>query len=180
MDLERSAFAPESFDVVVAAFVLFHLPDPLRGLREMGRCLRRGGVVGTITWEGDPSFPAQRVWLEELDLRGAAPGFASVDHSLLCSTGVMECTLRAAGFAEVRTWTERLQNDYDPAGFIEMRTRRGASARRFASLDPRQRDRLLRSVERRFARMRPEDFVERTQMIFATAVRSRGPSPRGG
>jgi len=170
-DLERPAFAPDSFDVVVAAFVLFHLQDPLRGLREIARCLRPGGSLGTLTWEGDPTFPAQRVWIEELDAHGAAPGPSSVDHSLLCSTAAMERTLREAGYAAVHTWTDRLRNDYGPAGFIEMRTRRGASSRRFAALAPGRRRALLRSLERRFARMEPEDFVERTAMIFANAIR---------
>lgn len=171
MDLERSAFAAESFDVAVAAFVLFHVRDPLRALREIGRMLRRGGAIGTITWEGDATFPAQLAWIEELDAHGAVPAPDTVDHSRLCTTEVMEQTLRDAGYTRVRSWTDRLQHDYGRAGFIAMRTRRGGSSRRFASLPVERREGMLCNLERRFARMQPEDFVERTQMIFATAVR---------
>jgi hypothetical protein len=43
MDLERAAFAECAFDIAVAAFVPFHLRDPLCGLRELRRALRSGG-----------------------------------------------------------------------------------------------------------------------------------------
>jgi demethylmenaquinone methyltransferase / 2-methoxy-6-polyprenyl-1,4-benzoquinol methylase len=49
-------FADASFDVVVSAFVLRNLTDIDRGLREMRRVLRPGGVMGLLEF-GMPRIP---------------------------------------------------------------------------------------------------------------------------
>lgn len=42
-DVQELPFADDEFDLVVAAWVLFHLPDLDRGLAEIARVLRPGG-----------------------------------------------------------------------------------------------------------------------------------------
>jgi demethylmenaquinone methyltransferase / 2-methoxy-6-polyprenyl-1,4-benzoquinol methylase len=49
-------FADASFDIVVSAFVLRNLADIDRGLREMRRVLRPGGVMGVLEF-GMPTIP---------------------------------------------------------------------------------------------------------------------------
>jgi len=49
-------FPGASFDVVVSAFVLRNLSDTDRGLREMRRVLRPGGIVGVLEF-GLPTIP---------------------------------------------------------------------------------------------------------------------------
>jgi len=48
-DAQELPFADEEFDLVVAAWVLFHLPDLDRGLAEIARVLRPGGRLVAAT-----------------------------------------------------------------------------------------------------------------------------------
>jgi demethylmenaquinone methyltransferase/2-methoxy-6-polyprenyl-1,4-benzoquinol methylase len=54
-DVRRLPFSSGSFDVVVSAHMLEHLPDPLDGLGEMVRVLRAGGTLLLVTTR--PSVP---------------------------------------------------------------------------------------------------------------------------
>lgn len=48
-----------SFDLAMGAFVLSHLPDPVRGLREVARCVRPDGLVTTLGFDGRWRFAAK-------------------------------------------------------------------------------------------------------------------------
>jgi len=52
-DITALPFRTGTFDVVVAAFVLNHLAEPVLGLNEMGRVCRRGGVVLASTFSAN-------------------------------------------------------------------------------------------------------------------------------
>jgi SAM-dependent methyltransferase len=171
MDLGRSAIADGWFDVAVAAFVLFHLSDPVDALREIARGLRVGGSIGTLTWDGEPRFPAQLAWSEELAREGAHPGESVLDHEPLCTPARMEHTLREAGFMTVRAWTGEFEHVYEPGEFLSMRTSRGTSGYRFGCLPAESQERLLQRVRERFAGMGRDDFADRSGTVYATAVR---------
>ena len=49
-DVTALPFRDRAFDVVVAAFVVNHLPDPVVGLTELRRVTRRGGAVLASTF----------------------------------------------------------------------------------------------------------------------------------
>jgi SAM-dependent methyltransferase len=44
-------FADQSFDVAVMPLVIFFVPDPARGVAEMARVVRPGGLVGAYGWD---------------------------------------------------------------------------------------------------------------------------------
>jgi SAM-dependent methyltransferase len=48
-DVQALAFADQSFDVVIAAWMLYHVTDLHRGLREIARVLRPGGTLIATT-----------------------------------------------------------------------------------------------------------------------------------
>src|SRR5262249_23320961 len=103
MDMTQLGIPDGVFDVVVIAFALFHVGRPERALAEAHRVVRAGGSVGTITWDGDPRFPAETIWMQELDAHGAAldPGFTN--HEPVSSPDRMTRLLEEAGFRSVRS-----------------------------------------------------------------------------
>lgn len=61
MDAERLAFADESFDVVVAQYVVTAVPDPERALDEFVRVLKPGGEIVIATRIGADTGLRSRV-----------------------------------------------------------------------------------------------------------------------
>lgn len=170
MDARRLGFRSGVFDVVVIAFALFHFPDPFEALVEARRVMRPGGSIGVATWDGDPDFPAQQVWIEELDACGAGPaGAALADHDGVGNPTRMEDLLHRAGYSAVRAWPERFSHRYDLEGLIAIRTRVGSTKRRFESLGVQARARLLDRLRRRLSAMSPEDLTDTAEITFATA-----------
>ena len=49
----------ETFDLAVMALVIFFVPDPPKGVSEMARVVKKGGLVTSYTWDtvnkGSPS-----------------------------------------------------------------------------------------------------------------------------
>lgn len=66
-------FPDKSFDVAVMALVLFFLPDPTKGLAEMVRIVRPGGIVAAYSWDmlgGGWPFEPMRI---EMSVFNVAP-----------------------------------------------------------------------------------------------------------
>jgi ubiquinone/menaquinone biosynthesis C-methylase UbiE len=170
-DATALPFAASSYDVVVAAFVLFHLPDPAAGLREAHRVLRAGGTVGIVTWGRDSAVPAQQAWTEELNRYGAPSDGTLISRSEVMNTpGKLMALLNAAGFcqshAEIVPWSDHPSMDE----FITQRTTLGVAGRRLARLDPQRRAAFLQGVRARLESLSPEDFTDRSEVITAVAV----------
>jgi SAM-dependent methyltransferase len=104
-DVTALPFRAGSFDVVVAAFVVNHLPDPVAGLAELRRVTRRGGAV-LVSSFADTRAGAKST----VDAAAAAYGYVPpgwyADLQTCArgvgSAGAVERALRAAGFAR---WT---------------------------------------------------------------------------
>jgi ubiquinone/menaquinone biosynthesis C-methylase UbiE len=72
-DVQELPFADGSFDVAVAAWMLYHVPDLDRGLSELARVLRPGGILVAVT--------NSRYHLRELrELVGSGPSTLSFNR----------------------------------------------------------------------------------------------------
>jgi SAM-dependent methyltransferase len=76
-------YEPNRFDVAVMALVLFFVPDPHKGVSEMLRVTKPGGIVASYTWDVmRGGTPTQHLW-EEMDAMGkpaARPPSAEVSR----------------------------------------------------------------------------------------------------
>jgi SAM-dependent methyltransferase len=64
-------FDGDSFDVAVMPLVIFFVPDPAAGVAEMGRVVRRGGLVSAYAWDIPGGGFPYAVLQEEMRALGA-------------------------------------------------------------------------------------------------------------
>jgi SAM-dependent methyltransferase len=170
MDAQRLALRAGTFDVIVMAFMLFHLLDPGRGLEEAGRVLRPGGTIGVATWGEHFNSPAFDAWDEELAAHGA-PEQESIlaRHELVDTPEKLASLLATAGFSSIRSWSARPGFTTDLDHFVGWRTRLGPSKRRLLALDEPARTSCVTRARRRIEEMGPDGFRDRSEIILATA-----------
>ncbi|MGW9636016.1 class I SAM-dependent methyltransferase [Nocardiopsis alba] len=76
-DFHHLPFGDHTFDAAVAAFCLYHSPDPTSAIGEISRCLRREGLFIAITKSADSYAELDRL-LTDLSLTSADPTNASL------------------------------------------------------------------------------------------------------
>ena len=96
---EDLPFPDDAFDITLAQLVVHFMSDPVRGLREMGRVTRPGGVVAACVWDhaGD-SGPLSLFWQVVHSLDPDAPGEADLAGA---REGHLVELCRAAGLQRV-------------------------------------------------------------------------------
>jgi len=172
MSADRLALRPESIDIVILAFMLFHLPDAAAGLREVRRVLRPRGRAGIVVWGRDQTLPGFDIWQEELDAAGAAADPrdpAVMRHDAMDDTGKLTALLAQAGFADVRARTERHLYRWTPRSLLALQTACGGPSRRLASLSAQAQASCRARVLARFSALALEAFVYRPEVVYATA-----------
>jgi SAM-dependent methyltransferase len=124
-DVTALPFRDHVFEVVVAAFVVNHLPDPVAGLVELRRVTRAGGVLLASTFSVDRAAAKGAV-----DTVAAGYGFVAPDwyadlqtfaHAIGDAAAV-ERALGAAGFARCTVTAEPVDVGLeDPADVVRYR-----------------------------------------------------------
>lgn len=66
-------FADATFDAAVMALVIFFVPDPAKGVAEMVRVVRPGGLVTAYAWDATRGGAPIEVMWSELEAAGLAP-----------------------------------------------------------------------------------------------------------
>lgn len=94
-------YEDDAFDAAVMPLVLFFVPDPARGVAEMVRVVRAGGVVTAYAWDmPGAGFPYAILQAEMREMGVTVPAAPSVDASRL---DVMRELWTGAGLDEVET-----------------------------------------------------------------------------
>jgi SAM-dependent methyltransferase len=134
-DAQALRLSDASVDAAVMALVLFFLPDPAQGVRELVRVTRPGGTIAAYHWDPAGGGVPLRPILDALRAEGyESPGPPS---SWAASMDASEALWRNAGLVEVQTRQFEVHRDFD--SFEDYwRTAYGSSRLRdlFASISP--------------------------------------------
>ncbi|MEX2108971.1 MAG: methyltransferase domain-containing protein [Gemmatimonadaceae bacterium] len=174
MDAENLGIRPAVFDAALLLFVLFHVPDPLRALREIHPTLRTGGWLGLVVWGEDPGLPGSTLWAEELDRLGAAadPRDSSVmRQSWMDTPDKLDDLLKSAGFVSDQLWTQRFVHDWTVENLLATQTECGLPSRRLSSLSAESRDACVNRVRSRMESLTASELEYRVEIIYAVAHR---------
>jgi SAM-dependent methyltransferase len=167
-------FATERFDAAVMALVISFVPDPAKGVAEMARVVRPGGLVAAYAWDipggGFPFDPLHQV----LRAEGHAPPLPPRPE-IVCPAA-LRALWQGAGLESVETraiTVERRFESFD-AAWDAMRV--AASLRALIeAMTPEQAARLTAGVR---ARLRTDAAGAIVQSARANAVRGRVPAAR--
>lgn len=147
-DAQELPLPDASVDAAVMALVLFFVPDPLQGVREMMRVVTTGGTIAAYQWDlAGGGFPLQPI-LDAVHAEGhqsQQPPSAWV-ATLMAS----EDLWRSAGLVDVQTRPFEVSRTFD--SFDDYwRTAYGSPRLRdlFASLSPPQLQRMNEDTRRR-------------------------------
>lgn len=111
-------FADDSFDAAVMPLVIFFVPEPARGVAEMARVVRPGGLVTAYAWDMEGGgFPYEALQAELRAMGVAVPTEPSRQASRM---DIMQELWRAAGLEAVETRAITVQRTF--ADFAEYRT----------------------------------------------------------
>jgi ubiquinone/menaquinone biosynthesis C-methylase UbiE len=160
----------QSVDVALLIFVLFHYPDPVAGLREVRRVLRKGGRAGITVWGNDPGTPGATIWTEELNREEASPD--PRDPSIMQADAMnslekLESLVSSSGLEVVELWSERFSHRFTMDHLLKMQLGCGIAARRLASLDAEARVRCTHRVTERLAELSEDELDYRPEVLFA-------------
>jgi SAM-dependent methyltransferase len=103
-------FADNSFDLTVMPLVLFFVPEPSKGVAEMARVVKSGGIVSAYSWDmegGGFPYAVMRAELEQMGVR--TPETPSEDAS---RQDVSRRLWKSAGLVDVETRALTVQRTY--------------------------------------------------------------------
>jgi SAM-dependent methyltransferase len=96
-------FEADRFDVAVMALVIFFVPDPSKGLAEMVRVVRPGGLVAAYAWDVlGGGAPPEPIWAEMRAMGLTPPLPPSAQASRI---DALRTLWRDAGLQEIETRT---------------------------------------------------------------------------
>ncbi|MGH2711838.1 MAG: class I SAM-dependent methyltransferase [Actinomycetota bacterium] len=171
LDARALPFEDHSFDLVIMAFMLFHVPEPLLALKGIRLAMVQGGRLGLATWGESRPRAAITAWMEELDEHGAEEDVVMANHDLMDNETKVRGLLESARLKVESVTTVRSEHPVTLNQFVGMRTRIGPSARRLRGLDDVARASCVEAGIARIKDMDPSEYVDDTDAILAVARR---------
>lgn len=157
---EQLPFADDAFDGSLAQLVVHFMADPVKGLQEMGRVTRPGGVVAACVWDhAGGTGPLNPFWevahsldagvADESQLAGAREGHLSELFEQAGLRNIDEAALSVTvEHASFDDWWEPFTRGVGPAGAY------------MASLDPERQARLRELCGEWFSAIGPSQTVK--------------------
>jgi SAM-dependent methyltransferase len=168
---DQMPFDDGAMDGVVSSFVLQLVPNRAKALREARRVIRPGGHIAFVTWLQDERiFIPDRVFDEVLDEAGIEPAEPDTRAGDLPSVERTANELRRAGFRDVDAQGDWLAYTFTVEGYVAFMSEFD-EATLFDEMDPRFRERVLRRLRERLARLTPQELTMRFPIVFAAARR---------
>jgi SAM-dependent methyltransferase len=165
----------DSVDLAVSSFVLQLVEDRRAVLREIGRVLRPGGVLGFVTWRRADDWLAPDEEFDEavydLDLDEPEADARDPAEREYESPEEAAADLRAEGFTDIEVATDSLVFAWRRAEYRAFKERYDERDL-FDSLSDADRTRLLERVDERWAALPDDAFVLRAPLVSATARRT--------
>jgi ubiquinone/menaquinone biosynthesis C-methylase UbiE len=159
------------FDAAVMALVIFFLPDPAKGVGEMARVVRPGGLVAAYGWDLlGGGFPFDPIW-QEISAAGVTPMLPPSPEA--AQTETLRALWTDAGLASLETReivVERTFASFED--FWGSSTITGSVRPQLDAMTPDDRARLMERVRAR----QPADAAGRvTHRARANAIKGRVP-----
>ncbi len=174
MDAGHLGLRATVFDAALCAFVLFHIPDPVRALRAIHATLRPGGLVGVVVWGADPGLPGVAIWAEELDRVQAAPDSrdpAVMRQSWMDTPEKLAGLFQQAGFASEQVWSRRFVHEWTVEKLLATQTHCGIPSRRLSGLPTEAQHACTTRVRARMGKLAAADLAYRVEVIYGIARR---------
>ena len=169
-DGQQLPIRSESVDVGLFIFVLFHFPEPVQALREIGRVLRPAGRAGIVVWGTDPGAPGASIWTEELNSEGAARDTRDpsvVQVGLMNTPEKLTELIESSGLKVDRLWSEPFSHSFQLEELLSVQLGCGVASRRLPSLPAPARERCERKVRERLAKLATAQLEYRPEVLFA-------------
>ncbi|HVY17815.1 MAG TPA: methyltransferase domain-containing protein [Rhodopila sp.] len=164
-------FPDDSFDAATMALVIFFVPDPAKGVAEMARVVRSGGIISAYVWNfATGGFPFGPIH-DALQAVGIAP--PRPPNAAVAQEDALRAVWSGAGLEKVATRTITVRRSFaDFDDYWTACTNSGALKPTLAALPP---DTLAGVKDAVRARLAPEADGRVTHTAWAAAVTGRVP-----
>jgi ubiquinone/menaquinone biosynthesis C-methylase UbiE len=110
-DAMELPYPDESFDAAVMALVVFFIPDPVRGITEMARVVRPGGIAAAYIWDVVSGGGPSEILITQMKSMGLAPPRAP--RAEASTPEGLQALWTQAGFTDIEARVVHARRSFD-------------------------------------------------------------------